>query len=57
MPFPQACAQAKTQREKLELKVIKDAPKVSFADTLLKCKDNISVIQFAKSLCAPARLP
>ena len=41
----------RAQREKLELKIIKDAPKVSFADTLQKCKDNVYIEIFAKSLC------
>lgn len=37
--------------DNLQQKIIKDAPKVSFADTLLKCEDTVHVGTFAKSLC------
>jgi len=37
--------------DSLQQKIVKDAPKVSFADTLLKCEDNVSIELFAKSLC------
>ncbi|AFA46950.1 Rha family transcriptional regulator [Acetobacterium woodii] len=37
--------------DSLQQKIIKDAPKISFADTLLKCEDTVHVGTFAKSLC------